>query len=105
MLEDEGFEVTQAEDGDQAAAAFRALPAAVVLCDMYMPGKEGIQTIQELRREFPGVKIIAMSGGGSAGKLDVLTAAKHLGAASVLRKPFAKAALVGAINQLLVEQH
>lgn len=104
VLEEEGFEVTTATDGSYAVSAFRQRPAAIVLCDMFMPGQEGIETIQQLRREFPSVKIIAMSGGGIAGRGDVLAAAKHLGASSVLYKPFSKAELVAAIHKLLAEQ-
>jgi CheY-like chemotaxis protein len=101
VLELEGFEVTLAHDGSQAAGVYRLQPAAVVLCDMYMPGKEGIETIEELRREFPGVKIIAISGGGSSGKTDVLQLAQRLGAAGTLVKPFEKAALLAEIQRLL----
>ena len=84
MLENEGFTVTEANDGDQIIGAAGHAEADLVLCDMLMPRCNGLQVIRELRREMPRVKIIAMSGGGSNGSADMLQTARYLGA---LRNP------------------
>jgi CheY-like chemotaxis protein len=101
VLEDAGFLVTVAQGGDEAVRALHLQSAAVVLCDMFMPGKDGIETIRELRRDFPDVKIIGISGGGSRGTVDVLKLAQMLGASEVLHKPFTRHALLAAIDRLL----
>src|SRR5947209_4368981 len=84
MLESAGFEAAEAGDGEEGVRAFRRLEADVVLCDLFMPGRDGLEAIRGLRREFPGVKVIAMSGGGFGGAVDMLPAARLLGAAAVL---------------------
>ncbi len=67
MLQKEGYETISASDGQIAMKLCRENPADVVITDIIMPEKEGIETIVELKREFPGIKIIAMSGGGRIG--------------------------------------
>lgn len=101
VLEEEGFEVVEAKDGDEALRLFREKPAEVVLCDVFMPGKDGLEAIQEFRRGWPDLKIIAVSGGAFAGEVDLLTVAKHLGAAEILYKPFKAADLLAAIRRQL----
>jgi CheY-like chemotaxis protein len=59
-----------------------------VLTDIIMPEQDGIGVIMAMRRERPGVKIIAMSGGGRVGKADFLSIAKMVGADAVISKPF-----------------
>ena len=95
-----GFEVREASNGAEALQAFRSQPADLVLCDMFMPDQDGLETIKVLRREFPAVKIIAISGGGSVG-MDMLPIARHLGAIEILYKPFAAADLLAAIELAL----
>src|SRR5262245_58011117 len=91
-LQSAGHEVLLAPDGIQGLELQRASPADVVITDIFMPDKEGIETICELKQEFPGVKIIAMSGGGThVRKPAYLSTASELGADVVLRKPFAPA--------------
>jgi CheY-like chemotaxis protein len=99
MLEGAGFEVAEAA-GEQAVRAFRDSGADVVLCDMFMPDVDGLEVIRELRRDFPKATVIAMSGGGYGGSLDVLPVARQLGAAGVLYKPFGPAALLAAIDRV-----
>jgi DNA-binding NtrC family response regulator len=93
-----GHEVDSAADGNQALAAVRASPYDLVVTDLIMPGKEGIETIMELRTSQPTVKIIAMSGGSRVCALDYLTIASQLGAAATLEKPFMIDALLDAVN-------
>jgi DNA-binding response OmpR family regulator len=103
-LEDRGYEVTEACDGKEGLARHGARPADLVITDLIMPGKEGLETIIELRKLKPGLKIIAMSGGGRMSAKDYLPIARQLGAARVFAKPFANDALVAAINELLTEK-
>jgi DNA-binding NarL/FixJ family response regulator len=66
-----------------------------------MPEKEGIDTIRELRRDYPNAKVVAMSGNGFRGKVDMLAVALHLGATGVLYQPFARDALLRAATEAL----
>jgi DNA-binding response OmpR family regulator len=70
---------------------------------MFMPGKDGIETIQDLKRDFPGVKILAVSGGTGSGKVYLLEVARYLGASSILKKPFGRNALLDRVRELLGE--
>jgi CheY-like chemotaxis protein len=100
-LVDAGFEVVEAGDGEMTLRIVRSQPIDLVLCDVFMPGKDGLETIQVLRSEYPAVRIIAMSGGGSTGNVEMLPAARRLGAAEILHKPFKQAALMAAIQRVL----
>ncbi len=94
-----GHEVCQAFDGREGVGACRESPPDLVLTDVMMPEQDGLQTIRELRRLCPDVKIIAMSGGSFAfPQLDVLSLARHFGARQVLYKPFAHEDLTAALS-------
>ena len=99
-LESLGHTVDEAADGDEGLARFGAEPPDLVLTDLIMPGKEGMETIIELRRDYPDVKVIAMSGGRS-GVIEFLKAARLLGAAAILQKPFTTEVLAAAIATAL----
>ena len=101
ILRDEGYEVTTARDGRELLREYHESPADLVLCDLFMPGKDVIQVIGDLLRDFPEARIIAMSGGGYNGVLNVLHMARHLGAKEVIAKPFRGAALLALIRQVL----
>jgi CheY-like chemotaxis protein len=101
VLTDAGYDVIEALDGEHAVKTYRAKGADLVVCDLFMPGKDGLETIQDLRREFPGVKIIAMSGSGFNGAVDMLRTARHLGAIDILGKPVRRAELLAAVERLL----
>jgi CheY-like chemotaxis protein len=101
MLQATGHDVEEAGGGAEAVEAFRGQPADLVLCDVFMPEKDGLQTIRELRALEPGLKVIAMSGVGSRTGVDVLAIARAFGAAEALRKPFDLAALTGAVERAL----
>jgi DNA-binding response OmpR family regulator len=96
-----GFEVKDAQDGKVAMKIFRKSPVDVVVTDLIMPEKEGIETIIELRRDFPDVKIIAISGGGRIDPKDYLFLAEKLGAQITLEKPFSRKEILDAVNALL----
>jgi CheY-like chemotaxis protein len=101
ILQDEGYEVATAADGDELLRKYREQRADLVLCDLFMPGKDGIQAIGELLADFPQAKIVAMSGGGYNGILNVLHMARHLGAKDVVAKPLRHAALLATISRVL----
>ena len=101
MMEREGYEVIEASEGKEALDRFRESSVDVVITDILMPGRDGIETIRDLRRESPEIKIIAISGGGRDGALDFLPVAKQLGADRTFQKPTPRAALVGAFREML----
>jgi CheY-like chemotaxis protein len=101
VLEDDGFEVMATSNGKDAVCAAEAQLPDLTVCDIFMPLKDGFETIRELRQKSPGMHIVAVSGGGASGGMDVLRLARHLGAGEVLYKPLHRAALLGAIQRLL----
>ena len=101
MLERDSHDVITAENGRQALQCVqKQLPDAIIL-DIVMPEKEGFETIVELRRDYPSIKIIAISGGGSIGATNHLKLAKTLGAHLALEKPIGMQELKAAIQQLI----
>jgi CheY-like chemotaxis protein len=88
LLTAAGHEVFEAADGAAALEVLDGHSVDVVFCDLFMPGMDGLATIRTLREAFPGVRVVAMSGGGSKGLDDLLDAAHRLGAAVKLCKPF-----------------
>ena len=104
ILEYEGHEVLDAQDGKGGERLYREGYADLVITDIVMPNKDGIETIIELRRDFPGIKILAISGGGRIGSEQYLKMAKSLGAHDILGKPFKQKDLVASVRKLL-KQH
>jgi DNA-binding response OmpR family regulator len=100
-LELEGHDVMVAEDGNEALDCFRERVADLVITDIVMPGKEGIETILELRLLETDVKILAISGGGLVSPSVYLTSAKLLGADGSIAKPFTARELIEAVDELL----
>jgi CheY-like chemotaxis protein len=96
-----GHQVTEAGDGVEGIEAFRRQPSELVFCDLFMPNKEGLETIRELIRERADVPVIAMSGGGFAGTVNLLPAARAFGAARLLPKPFDRNAVLAALADTL----
>ena len=101
MVERNGYEVVEASDGKEGIKLYRKNPTDLIITDLIMPEKDGIETIQELRKDFPDVKIIAISGGGRLGPHDYLHLAKMLGAQRTLTKPIELDELLKAIEELL----
>ena len=97
-----GYAVREAANGREAMRNFGQGPTHLVITDLIMPEKEGLETIQELHRVAPDVKIIAMSGGGNFASQDLLVIAKLFGAHRTLVKPFTKDELTTALDDLLV---
>lgn len=101
VLTNAGYEAEGAADGAAGMAMFRNKPADLVITDIVMPNQEGIETVRELRRISPGVKIIAISGGGRTGSLNFLRIAKEFGADAALAKPFRNPELIALVKQVL----
>src|SRR5438046_8944876 len=79
--------------------AVRRTVRLALITDIFMPGQDGIVTVRRIRKEAPGVKVIAVSGGDSTGRLDLRKDAELLGAATSLRKPFSSADLLREIGR------
>jgi len=103
MLEKAGHEVDTAINGKEGMLLFDKNKPDLVISDIIMPEKEGLETIFELRRMYPDLKIIAISGGGRIGPDGYLPGAKLLGANMVFQKPLDQKEFVNAVNQLLGE--
>jgi DNA-binding response OmpR family regulator len=103
VLEAAGYQVMEAPDGEAGLRLQREQGADLVLVDIFMPKRDGLEVIRALRAEMPQPKIIAMSGGGQTGQIEVLEAAQAFGAARTLLKPFQPRALLRAIRELLGE--
>lgn len=101
ILQSRGHTVLEAEDGaDGLGVITQSLPD-LVITDIFMPGQDGIETIIALRKRFPGLKVIAMSGGSGNGVLNVLEDAELLGAARAIPKPFTPKELIAAVSEVL----
>lgn len=96
--------VTMARDGEQALMMARAERPELVLIDLFMPRKEGLETIMQLRKAYPELKIIAMSGGNPTHGMSFLEMATRLGAHRALAKPFTIADLRATVADLLTEE-
>ncbi len=102
FLESEGFEVEEAADGKIGLKLFRNNPTDLVITDILMPEKEGLETIRELKQEFPDLKIITVSGGGSIGHPEkYLKTSRMFGAARSLKKPVKKNDLLATVHELI----
>ncbi len=101
IFERNGYEVLGASDGEDGIALFRKKNADLIITDIIMPGKEGLETIAELKRDFPDVKIIAISGGGRLRPDDYLNIAVGFGASRTFTKPIDRKELLAAVEELL----
>jgi CheY-like chemotaxis protein len=101
LLEKEGYEVHEADNGKQGLAAYRSMQTDLVITDIIMPEKEGVETIVALRKEYPSVKIIAISGGGRNAPGDYLMLARKLGAHATMEKPLNRSLLLEEVRHLV----
>jgi CheY-like chemotaxis protein len=95
-----GIDAQGAANGVEGLNLQRKSPADIVVTDIFMPEKEGIETIQDLRREFPAAKIIAMTGRESLTDYDVFQVARELGVVKTFKKPFKLDDLVAAVEEI-----
>ncbi len=100
-LEQVGHEVIEAEDGVVALAAFQDQPADLVVVDIFMPEKDGLQLISELRDGYPGIKIVAMSGSVYERRPRFLEIAGRMESVATLAKPFSVDELLEAVKEAL----
>ncbi len=101
ILEEEGHEIVEAANGNEGIETDNAQPADLILTDLIMPAKDGIETILYFREARPDVKIIAISGGGRLRAEEPLELAKKLGVPHVILKPFGPGELIQAVRKCL----
>jgi len=102
MLTDVGHEVTQARDGKEGLRIVaKEADIGMVISDLIMPEKEGIETIREIRGDHPEMKILAISGGGAGGAQAYLSLAGKIGADATLKKPFVSDELLSVVRDLV----
>jgi len=101
ILERKGYTVLVAADGVRGLRMFHAEHPDLVITDIIMPEKEGLETIREIRGKQPDTKIIAISGGARIGNMDFLRMAGELGASEIMPKPFDPADLVNLVSRCL----
>ena len=101
VLTKEGFEVFKAENGNIGLELYKTHKPDLVITDMLMPDKEGLETISELKAIAPNCKIIAMSGGGSTQNMTFLELAKKIGADRVMQKPVRPADIIQTVKGLM----
>ena len=100
LLKLSGHDIEVAADGDQAMQSQKRQPFDLLITDIFMPDKDGVETIREFHQQYPSTRIIAMSGGGSY-TVDYLSLSLEIGADKVLKKPFDALSLEQAVNELL----
>ena len=101
MLAREGYEVLSASNGKEGIRLYREKQTDLVITDIIMPEKNGLETIMALRKDFPEVKVIAMSGGGRIGLKSYLQVAKRLGAVHTLTKPFEREEMLNVVREVI----
>jgi DNA-binding NtrC family response regulator len=99
LLAHAGYDAEAARDGQQAMELHRQRPFQILITDIYMPLTDGLETIQAFRRATPGIRIVAMSGGGDIAKGSYLGVATEIGADATLEKPFAFELLLDALER------
>lgn len=101
MLVEEGHVVEEAADGEEGLAKITDTAFDLVITDLIMPRKEGTETIAEIKARYPGLPVLAISGGSRMRGFDPLVQAKVAGAVAILRKPFSCGELLEMVDILL----
>ncbi|MDF1572851.1 MAG: response regulator [Bacteroidales bacterium] len=101
MMERAGFDVRLAVNGDEGLLSFYEETPDLVITDIIMPEKEGLEIIREMKKQHPALKIIAISGGGRISAESYLETAGHFGANRIFQKPFTQSEIVSAVKSLL----
>jgi DNA-binding response OmpR family regulator len=99
VLEEAGYGVQEAADGAEGLRLYEKAPVDLVITDIYMPGRDGLEVLQTLRRLHPGIKVLVIT--GESDMVDYLEVARYLGAANVLRKPFELGVFLQTVAGLL----
>jgi YesN/AraC family two-component response regulator len=100
-LERAGYEIVEAADGCEAVKVYDSASIDLVITDIVMPEKEGIETIMELKSANPAVRIIAISGGGRINPEDYLKWAQRFGVANTFTKPVDREELLASVAEIL----
>ncbi|HVT38704.1 MAG TPA: response regulator [Gemmatimonadaceae bacterium] len=101
ILRSDGHTVVAAGNGKEGLRLLGQMKADLVITDIVMPEREGLETITEIRRTHPDLPVIAMSGGGAGAAGDYLSIAKALGARRILEKPFGVSQLIDLVREVL----
>ena len=101
VLEVAGHQVAEASDGASGIRLYTESPVDLVITDLMMPDKDGLETIRELREATPDLKIILISGSVGADEMGCLQLAREYGTARTFTKPFDRAEMVTAVKELL----
>ncbi len=104
LFEKNNYEVTLARDGQQGIKLYKENRPDIIITDLIMPEKEGLETIKELKALNPDVKIIAMSGGGTVDPGTYLDLAKRMGALCTFSKPIDNKLLVSTVKELIAKK-
>jgi DNA-binding response OmpR family regulator len=99
-----GYDVIEARDGEEGARLWRETGADLIIADIYMPNKSGLQLIMELRANNSSIPVIAMSDGGQSKNLNPLSYSEVLGAVRTIAKPFTLEAMVAMVKQELTSE-
>jgi DNA-binding response OmpR family regulator len=102
-LQRSGYTVYAAQDGEEATRLVERGGVSLLILDILMPRKEGLETLLEMKTRFPDLAIIAISAGGRRGEVDFLSLAAKFGADGVLRKPFTPKTLLALMTELMPE--
>ena len=101
ILKDAGYNISIAVNGNEALNLLNIISdIEIVITDIMMPEKDGLETIREIKQDYPKIKILAISGGGKIYAQNYLNIALKMGADSILNKPFLKQELLDAIQKL-----
>ena len=104
VLQSAGFKVYLASSGDEGVRVFRSERVGVAIVDIWMPDKDGLETIMDIRRGEPGARIIAMTGATWPGGYNPLAWAARLGAKHCLKKPFSHKQLLTTVSEALTNE-
>lgn len=100
-LQSAGHEVLEAAEGGEGLRIFLEEGPDLVICDIFMPGKDGLETIRAMLASRHDLPMIVISGGGASGDMDFLRFASLFGARRTLSKPFAVQELLAAVDECL----
>jgi DNA-binding response OmpR family regulator len=103
ILEKDGHQVVGVERGNTALETFRKNPFDLVITDLMLPDRGGLDVVWELHRDFPETRFIVTSGSGHLLEEDFITKAKDVGADEVLLKPFRPTQLIEKVHSILCQ--
>ena len=101
VLEDSGYEVSAAHNGDEALDLLASKTYDLMITDVVMPQKDGIEVLLNVKRRYPDLKVMVISGGGRLNVTNYLETAQHMDAAATLAKPFNNKDLLDKISDIL----